>query len=242
MIIRQIFLSCLLLGTAALIITNHLYSQPVYSLGVSLITLLQGLSSPSLDLFFVGFTKAAEFTFGETLALPALVLMKRRLTAFCLFLFLIANTSLSAMLKLVHAEPRPYWTHPHIHVMEGYCPKDYGLPSGHVEYSASVILVFILEVADPRRQVRNWGLIVTIIGLVCLSRLYLGHHSLDQVIYGLCLGLSMSCLYFHGLQKTFRRLLLEQKLVTQKILTVGISCAVVFISYVIYESNETRIR
>jgi len=55
--------------------------------------------------------------------------------------------------------------------------------------------------------------------VVSISRMYLGAHSLDQVVQGLFLGLSLSILYVHGGLKEFiRDLLIKQRRKENKII------------------------
>ena len=124
--------------------------------------------------------------------------MKRRLRGYTFEIFIIFNTYLLTILKGFDAEPRPYWTHPQVRSIGYYCPKDYGSPSGHAEFTVMATCCFVLELIDTKHQKRYGFLVAFLPCVVSLSRMYLGHHSLDQVAYGLFIGLAMSMLYAHG--------------------------------------------
>ena len=65
---------------------------------------------------------------------------------------------------------------------------------------------------DLKKQIRYLFLGLFLILGVSISRMYLGGHSLDQVIQGLFLGISLSLLFVHGgLKETIADLLVKQK-------------------------------
>jgi hypothetical protein len=62
----------------------------------------------------------------------------------------------------------------------------------------AVMVVFLFEFVDVKKQVRYAFIGAFLMIGVSISRMYLGGHSLDQVAQGLFLGISMSILYAHG--------------------------------------------
>lgn len=83
--------------------------------------------------------------------------------------------------------------------------------------------VFIFEFLDRKKQLRYALLAAFLMVAVSISRMYLGAHSLDQVVQGLFLGLSLSILYVHGgLKECIRDLLIKQGRKGHRIMLFGL--------------------
>lgn len=97
-------------------------------------------------------------------------------------IILLSSNSLNHYLKVAFHTPRPYWINPGVkaHVLE----SSFGLPSGHSQNSAS--LWGRLAAATSQRWLRA-GLVILVI-LIGLSRLYLGVHSIADVLLGWAIG------------------------------------------------------
>jgi PAP2 superfamily protein len=89
---------------------------------------------------------------------------------------------LNTLLKLVFADPRPYWTD--TSVRPGETESTFGMPSGHAQGS----LVAFGYVAAHLRRRWMWTLAVLVIALVGVSRVHLGVHSPGQVAAGWAVG------------------------------------------------------
>jgi membrane-associated phospholipid phosphatase len=95
-------------------------------------------------------------------------------------------------LKLAYHDPRPYWISSQI--LSYSCSKHYGNPSGHAMWTMGISLAVVMDISrsNPHSKLFAWlsCFIALFIGIsVGASRLYLGAHSLDQVIYGWLLGI-----------------------------------------------------
>ena len=133
--------------------------------------------------------------------------------------FLIAsllNVFLMCILKLIYSEPRPYMSNPLIRLSE--CSVEYGNPSGHslicAFYFFTIIWLYDQNIAiileNGRLNYRRLGLIIiTILSilLVAFSRVYLGVHSLNQVVLGIIYGIFTMVLYTQFLAPYFQQLL-----------------------------------
>ena len=117
---------------------------------------------------------------------------------------IIVSLYFYSMLKIIYGDPRPFWIDS---TLTKGCDGGFGNPSGHSCASTSVYLSFWHLITDFRFFVEKVaGKIVRILLLffflalivaIVLSRLYLGVHSIDQVIYGVTLGFAFYFLYFH---------------------------------------------
>ena len=103
-------------------------------------------------------------------------------------LFFLYSAILNGVLKFLTNRPRPYVASPETVDLVGDGAGGTSLPSGHAQNSA--MMGFVLSEKTLLFQ-RGWSRFLTIIvGLVMLSRLYLGEHYLSDVIFGLAIAYS----------------------------------------------------
>ena len=79
------------------------------------------------------------------------------------------------------------------------CSVEYGSPSGHALFASGVFLMLFFESSNGFSKAKYYIALICVMGmtvLICLDRLYLGLHTLDQVLYGFTLGVWVA-LYFH---------------------------------------------
>jgi membrane-associated phospholipid phosphatase len=90
--------------------------------------------------------------------------------------------------KFVYGQPRPFWLSPEI--IPYTCSSNYGNPSGHSFVASGFALMIWLDFAPPTVSAKI-VIFVAVVVFSCMtgySRMILGQHSLDQVFYGLALG------------------------------------------------------
>ena len=133
--------------------------------------------------------------------MPGLILLMsidyryRANQVYWIFLLTILNLVMN-FTKMAYREARPFWVDPTIYLDD--CSLGFGNPSGHSMMAAllAVALTFsILEfvTGDFKRRV-ILGLLVFPLAIVYFfamgwSRLTLGVHSLNQIVYGWLLGI-----------------------------------------------------
>ena len=83
-------------------------------------------------------------------------------------------------------------------INRGDCAAEFGNPSGHALLASQFILTTVLFIREDRWQilVNNkilryffYSLTVAFFLGVCSCRLYLGRHTVDQILFGACIGL-----------------------------------------------------
>lgn len=112
---------------------------------------------------------------------------------------LFLSTLLVGLLKMIYISPRPYWSNLEI-VPYGSCETGWGNPSGHSLTCVAVYLTLwhiIFECHQLREKVIekyvSLGFTIIFIMLIMISRVIVGAHSLNQILYGASLGF---CVYF----------------------------------------------
>jgi membrane-associated phospholipid phosphatase len=105
-------------------------------------------------------------------------------------------------LKSLYSQPRPYWISNNI-TSFGKCHTGFGNPSGHMTNNVflwyTVFLHFYDEIGIKRRRMSVFctayiikiavtAIVITYIIFMAFSRVYLGAHSYNQVLFGITLG------------------------------------------------------
>jgi len=104
-------------------------------------------------------------------------------------------------MKICYGAPRPFWIDNSLFVN---CDGGYANPSGHsyVSTAAYLTLAAILTQFDFFRkriymQILLYILFLGLIIAILLSRLYLGVHTINQILYGGLLGFALYFLFVH---------------------------------------------
>jgi membrane-associated phospholipid phosphatase len=109
---------------------------------------------------------------------------------------------LIGFLKMVYLQPRPYWLNKEI--TPYLCEGGWGNPSGHaINCTAFYLtvwrLIFSAEEYKKYPNVKHIGLVLTLIflTLIYFSRLLLGQHTINQIIFGALIGLGIYYTMFY---------------------------------------------
>jgi membrane-associated phospholipid phosphatase len=99
-----------------------------------------------------------------------------------LAVILITSDGFNHLLKLAFHLPRPYWVDTHVRALAA--EASYGLPSGHAQ---NAVAVWGFVAAQMKRR-WAWIAALALIGLISLSRVYLGVHFPGDVVGGWLVG------------------------------------------------------
>ena len=104
--------------------------------------------------------------------------------------------SFHSILKMWYGSKRPFWENTKLY--KGTCDGGFGNPSGHSMMTTYLYLALFVILKDTkyvndRFHVQSILLVISLLWtiVIILSRLYLGVHSVNQVIYGSTLGLAV---------------------------------------------------
>jgi membrane-associated phospholipid phosphatase len=139
---------------------------------------------------------------------------------------LTMSGALNLLLKLAIHAPRPYWTDPAITAHEPLAT--FGMPSGHAQGAA--VAYGMLGLLGTRRTrgrlpaIMIWTGVGVVVGLVGVSRVYLGAHSAGQVLAGWLIGAAL-LLTAHVLGPVVVPWWLRRRAMTQVPLSLAVSLA-----------------
>jgi len=190
-------------------ISEIYYRQPLFDMSLNLIKNIQydvnnGGSRIALN-FFKLVTKLG--TVGATI--PILVffyLFSPLHITYRYLVILILASFLNNYLKMVYYDPRPFWVVDDPKLIHPYsCSASYGNPSGHSLNTTSIFLSVWWTICNHFKVLRKNGFLrmmlflifLVIIMLVMYSRLFLGVHTLNQLIFGFLLGICLFVLFHY---------------------------------------------
>ena len=110
------------------------------------------------------------------------------------FIAFIFGDYIEDLMKLIFSDPRPFWLNSIL--SQGSCEASYGNPSGHSikAFLFSLSLCYYICMLDRIKDNLKYKAIIYTIGLlgsalVAFSRIALGVHSIDQVLFGSLIGI-----------------------------------------------------
>lgn len=160
--------------------------EPIYEFGIQLIQSLQNLS-PALDgvMGLISFIGTIQF---YMLLIPLIYWLVDASLGIRVLLVLVSTDLVSASLKQLLHEPRPYWVGDVKPLAE---ETSYGVPSSHSSDSLAVWGYLAYRI----KKGWLWVLSTVIILLIGLSRMYLGVHFPQDVLVGWLVGLVVLVLF-----------------------------------------------
>jgi membrane-associated phospholipid phosphatase len=110
--------------------------------------------------------------------------------SYTILMISLVSTLLTGTLKIIYTEARPYYLNPNI--IPFNCEGGYGNPSGHSLSSSAIYLtIWKLYFYDKNTKISSLLLFLFLIFSIMVSRLFMGVHSLNQIIFGFLLGFSL---------------------------------------------------
>ena len=128
-------------------------------------------------------------------AYTVLIVSRRDLATMSLALGHLLNEAVNYALKHVIRQPRPA----HADTRADSQPK-WGMPSDHAQFVGFAAGYITLWALRRWRIARSWRVILSVAvhagaALVMLSRVYLGYHTLEQVVIGYAVGLCLGAVW-----------------------------------------------
>jgi membrane-associated phospholipid phosphatase len=187
--------------------TYFIYRKPLHDDSNGFIHRMQAKTSASQMKSWRQFSFSGLVTFPILILLTTLDYRLRSRQVYWSLLFSL-TVFIQNIMKMVYREPRPFWEDPS--VFKGVCTLEYGNPSGHSMMAAvmSVTLAFEMMEFIGGDRLRHWLLAYFLLQiamaytfLMGLSRVVLGVHSWNQVLYGWIIGIWLAVIGHFGFRK-----------------------------------------
>ena len=184
-----------ILVLAAIIATNFLYRDILFNLSLEFIPVIQQNADRTETNFWLYYSDVAYIVINYPVIALFYLILDQRFRSFYYLLAWTGNGFLMNLAKLSYHGPRPFWVGND--VMAIYCSSQFGNPSGHAMVTLGRPLLMWLDYQVSCKQgfysqplLKLLFFVIAIVyGLsVGYSRMFLGVHSLDQVIMGYLLG------------------------------------------------------
>ena len=191
---KNIFINIIIiLALIALIMIEYMYKNPLFKYSLTYEQNLQNsISKEGIEFYkLISILGGGVFIgFGLFFVLCYFSLIK----TIILCISLIFIVYLHDIMKLFYGDPRPFWINTIL--FQGKCESSYGNPSGHSMTAFFFFLSLSYYICMIEKIKNNYKYKITVYligiffsGLTAFSRLALGVHSLDQVLYGSALGI-----------------------------------------------------
>ena len=179
------------------------YRDYLFQLSIPFEEHIQSTYSPSTITFYNIYTNIGSSKF--MLPIIFIIFISFPLTtSFSLISTMIYASYTTNTMKIIYHNPRPIW---HSLNIKHACNNGFGNPSGHSCTSAAFYLsiAYIISNSAFIKKQKNKTTITLFIYIACslitllimYSRLVLGAHSINQVVYGCSLGCGIYYLIFH---------------------------------------------
>ena len=237
----------IILITIAVLVSEIFYRDALFNYSLTFEADWQKYSSESTKVFFKIITKVGgEYLMGLPVAF---------VTCFCSLIKssvfiagLIFCLHFHSMMKIWYGSSRPFWENKDLY--QEICDGGFGNPSGHSITSAYLYLTLFMYIKESHflkgktiAKTIIFLLFLTYIILIILSRLILGVHSINQVIYGSTLGVivmifSVHVLKLHQMPIVFYKRLFKEKLIIFCVTSILILLTITSVLSVIIFNNE----
>ena len=210
-----------------LFILEFFFRKPLFDFSKSFEKKWQEKSSNSTISFFKIITKVGgEYLMGAPIAFVLCFFQIIKSSFFIAGLIFVLH--FHSLMKIWYGNKRPFWED--VTLFKGICDGGFGNPSGHSissVYLYTTLFVYLIQTKMIEKKIIIKILLFiffsTFVLLVILSRLILGIHSINQVIYGAVLGLFTSLLVVQILKLHKMPILFYKRLFKEKIVVFCIS-------------------
>ena len=203
---KKAFLSRLKLNIFIIILSviafvlEFFYREPLFNYSLDFEKKWQRKASEATITTFKIFTKIGGEYF---MAIPVLIVLCffTLIKSYIFLTFFIFCLQFHSLMKVWYGSKRPFWERPSLY--KGLCDGGFGNPSGHSITTAFLYLSLFIYFKETKRLYKKYLILIIIliiflawIIIIILSRIILGLHSVNQVIYGATLGVIISLFVF----------------------------------------------
>ena len=227
-----------------IISTERLYYQKLFNESLELIPKFQKSIPDSYTIWKIIAFLGTKPAFGVIYIILFLFIPVNKI--FVMTFLLIFTGYVDHVGKILYRQERPLWINPEININSQHS-CGYGNPSGHSLSSSCLYLSFWYVLSDLLYNLINnkklfnvvkyaiFSFCLGIIYLIMTSRIYLGVHSINQIIFGFLIGLGIFLLFlplfkvYHNTASEYLNNQYKYRYITLGLILVGI--LIYYISY-----------
>ena len=227
-----------------IISTERLYYQKLFNESLEIIPKFQKSIPDSYTIWKIIAFLGTKPAFGVIYIILFLFIPVNKI--FVMTFLLIFTGYVDHVGKILYRQERPLWINPEININSQHS-CGYGNPSGHSLSSSCLYLSFWYVLSDLLYNLINnkklfnvvkyviFSFFLGIIYLIMTSRIYLGVHSINQIIFGFLIGLGIFLLFlplfkvYHNTASEFLNNQYKYRYITLGLILVGI--LIYYISY-----------
>ena len=227
-----------------IISTERLYYQKLFNESLELIPKFQKSIPDSYTIWKIIAFLGTKPAFGVIYIILFLFIPVNKI--FVMTFLLIFTGYVDHVGKILYRQERPLWINPEININSQHS-CGYGNPSGHSLSSSCLYLSFWYVLSEILNNLINnkklfnivkyaiFSFCLGIIYLIMTSRIYLGVHSINQIIFGFLIGLGIFLLFlplfkvYHNTGSEFLNNQYKYRYITLGLILVGI--LIYYISY-----------
>ena len=196
---------CLIIYFITIIITENFYRDSLFNKSINLQEKIKGDKSKD-DKFYLFWKIITNFG-GEIIIFPlylVIFLFFPLNISFLVLIIIIYSSYITGLFKMIYKEARPYWESD---ILDIVCEKGYGNPSGHSLVSTCLYFSLPHIIINYFSSLKNkiilkiiiFSIFIILALLITISRFILSAHSINQIIYGFCLGFGLYSLFINNL-------------------------------------------
>ena len=185
----------IILSIAAFVL-EFFYRDPLFNYSLDFEKSWQKKASEAAITAFKILTKVGGEYF---MAIPVLIVFFffTLIKSYIFITFFIFCLQFHSMMKVWYGNKRPFWERQSLY--KGICDGGFGNPSGHSITTSFLYLSLFIYFKETKRLYKKYLILVIMIlillawiVIILLSRIILGVHSVNQIIYGSTLGVILS--------------------------------------------------
>ena len=195
------FMNLVILSVILMILTViEIFSKEIFDASVKFTIYIQSKNTPN----FLKFMQLISFAGTARIYIPITILIfnfANVYKAFIISMIYSLTHFLTGVLKMMIQDPRPYWISGDI--KNDNCEMGYGNPSGHAMSSVAFYLTLWHLLSENCKMEKKFNrktcsllFFVIIIFTILMTRIFLGAHSIDQIILGGSIGFLIYFFFF----------------------------------------------
>ena len=203
-----------------IIISERFYREPLFNYSLIFEKNVQNSTSENTFIFF-RFITVAGCDYFIAISLIIIFLGFSFIQTFVYFFGITLSLYIQSLMKIIYGNSRPFMEKQEL--FKGICDGGFGNPSGHALISFFIYLILIHYIMNHKffnekiiLKILLISILITLLLLVVFSRIILGIHSINQIIFGSLLGIWIFLILIYSFKFDKMSMIIYRKLYQRK--------------------------